>query len=245
MLRIFNILLSPRRRAGSPLCALLFFFLIIASPEAHGFGKKPVVVPPVTPPPVVIKPPVTPPTDPSEIVRARWEAKQRDGVAWSKHVFEQLPVLAPRLLANNPADIAQFCPAYSSLSATDKKNFWVYLISSMAELESGHDPAVTYTEAFADVNGKRVVSRGLLQISIESGNAYGCAFKTEAELHDPERNLDCGLRILNKWVGNDGTLAGQKGTAWQGGARYWSVLRKDPNLGKIKAWNNALRMCAN
>lgn len=204
------------------------------------------MVPPVTPPPVVVDPvEPPPPSDPSAIIRARWEAKQRDGVAWSKHVFEQIPVLAPKLLAKSPGDVTQFCPGYNELSVTDKKNFWVYLISSMAELESGHNPAVTYTEAFADANGNRVVSRGLLQISIESGNGYGCGFKTAADLHDPNKNLDCGLRILNKWVGNDGTLAGQKGTTWQGGARYWSVLRKDPNLGKIKAWNQALRMCAN
>ncbi len=242
---------SPRRRAAFTLCALLFSSLL-ATPSAHGFGKRPVVVPPTPPPvvkptqpPIVTPPPVEAPTDPSEIIRARWEAKQRDGVAWSKHVFEQIPVLAPRLLQKNPGDISQFCAGYADLNERDKKNFWVYLLSSMAELESNHNPATSYTEAFNDAQGNRVVSRGLLQLSIESGNGYGCGFKTASDLHDPLKNLNCGLRILNKWVGNDGKIAGKNGTSWQGGARYWSVLRKDPNLGKIKAWNQALRMCAN
>lgn len=216
--------------------------------QAHAFGKRPVVVPPA-PPPVVTPPPApTPdpiPADPSDVIRARWEASQRDGAAWSKHVFERLPALAPRLLAATPSDVTQFCPAYGQLNERDKKNFWVYLLSSMAELESSHKPEMSYTEAFNDAQGNRVVSRGLLQISIESGNGYGCGFKTASELHDPLKNLDCGLRILNKWVGNDGKIAGQIGATWQGGARYWAVLRRDPNLGKIKGWNQALRMCAN
>jgi len=242
MLRLINQL--PCRRAAPTLCALLFSFLL--TNQAHAFGKRPVVVPPTTPPPVVTPTPPPPeaPSDPSDIIRARWETKQRDGVAWSKHVFEQIPVLAPRLLAKTPGDMAQFCPAYDELNVRDKKNFWVYLLSSMTELESNHNPAVQYVEAFNDAKGNRVVSRGLLQISIESGNGYGCGFKTASDLHDPEKNLDCGLRILNKWVGNDGTISGYKSPSYQGGARYWSVLRKDPNLGKIKSWNQALRMCA-
>lgn len=242
MLRFIN---YPCRRAFPTLCALLFSSFL-AEP-AHAFGKKPVVVPP-KPPVTPTPPPATPdpsPTDPSEIIRGRWEASQRDGAAWSKHVFERIPALAPRLLTTLPKDIAQFCPAYKDLNERDKRNFWVHLISSMSEFESNHKPETSYTEAFYDAQGRRVVSRGLLQISIESGNGYGCGLKDANELHDPLINLDCGLRILNKWVGNDVALAGQSGSTWQGGARYWSVLRKDPALGKIKAWNAALRICGN
>ncbi len=244
MLRLINPLC---RRAAPTLCALLF---LTTPGVAHGFARKPVVPSPApkpapTPTPTPAPAPQPDPVDSSEIIRARWEAKSNDGPSWSRHVFETLPVLAPNLINKRPADIKDFCPAYDDLNARDKKNFWVYLLSSMTELESNHNPAVQYVEAFYDAKGRRVVSRGLLQISIESGNAYGCGFKTETELHDPIKNLDCGLRILNKWIGGDGRITGYSSSLgkYLGGARYWSVLRKDPNLGKIKAWNQALRMC--
>ncbi len=179
------------------------------------------------------------------MIRARWESSQRDGANWSKYVFENIATLAPNLLTKNPGGIAQFCPGYSGLSANDKRNFWVYLLSAMTELESSHNPALTYTEKFSDASGKPVVSRGLLQISIESGNSYGCGFKTETELHDPQKNLGCGLRILNKWVGKDAQLAGKDLVAgnWVGGSRYWSVLRA-PKVTTIQGWTKAQRICA-
>lgn len=228
--------LSPKRALPPMQGVLLFLTLFLLSSEpVHAFGKKPVVV---TPPSTPTEPsvPVT-----GDVIRARWEPKNRDGAAWSQHVFDVLPTLAPNLLAKTPADIANFCPAYGDLSAADKRNFWVYLLSGMTELESNHDTSVTYTENFYDNHGRRVVSRGLLQISIESGNAYGCAFQTESELHDPVRNLDCGLRILNKWIGADGRISG-KSSSWLGGARYWAVLRT-PKVSQIQGWTKALRMC--
>lgn len=219
------------------------FFVISAtltSGSAHGFGKKPVVVPPPTPPST---PPAPPPVD---VIRARWDSKQPTaGPIWSKHVYDSIPTIAPNLLAKNPGDIAQFCPAYASLSTADKKNFWVYLLSAMTELESNHNPAVTYTEKFTDNNGEFIVSRGLLQISIESANGYGCGFSNAQEIHEPLKNLTCGLRILNRFLGKDTQLAGKSLTtgSWLGGARYWAVLRA-PKVTTIQGWTKALRMCA-
>lgn len=213
--------------------ATLFFscLLLLATEQTtHAFGKKP-----VTPPPS---------DDPVEVVRARWETKNRDGAAWSQYVYDQLPVLGANILARNPADISSFCANYSRLSTADKKNFWVYMLSAMTELESAHNTNTSYTEAFNDVNGDRVISRGLLQISIESANSYGCGFTNANQLHDPKRNLACGIRILNRWIGNDGVISGQSGTSWRGGARYWSVLRKENRLAQIRGWTQALRMCA-
>lgn len=233
-----NLINNLSRPVVSPtLCVGLLTLLLSWAPEsAHAFGKKPVTAP---------KPPAqTQPTDPTDIIRARWEGQARDGVEWSKHVFNRIPAMAPNLLKKVPADIAQFCPNYASLNETDKKNFWVYLISSMAELESSFKPETAYTEAFYDQQGKRVVSRGLLQISQESANGYGCGITNANMLHDPATNLDCGLRILNKWVYNDGRLAGKSGSTWLGGARYWSVLRNATPLGKIQSWNQAQRICA-
>lgn len=245
-------------RGGSSsklLAALLLSIATLSSGPAHAFGRKPVQPPAASPTPkptpsptpTPIPTPVpsaspSPQPQPVDVIRARWEPKNRDGAEWSKHVYEALPVLAPKLLAKAPADVATFCPAYSKLSEGDRRNFWVYLLSGMTEFESGHNPAVTYKENFKDAKGNYVISRGLLQISIESGNAYGCGFKTEQEIHDPIKNLDCGLKILNRWIGSDGVISGHS-TSWLGGARYWSVLRA-PKVSEIQGFTKALRMCA-
>lgn len=221
------LILKNKRPSFLATLAAAALLLVASEQSAMAFGKKP----------------VTPPSDPGLEVRARWESKNRDGAAWSQYVYNQLPVLGASILARNPADITTFCANYGNLNTYDKKNFWVYMLSAMSELESGQDPTQSYTEAFNDANGNRVVSRGLLQISIESANSYGCGFTAASQLHDPQRNLACGLRILNRWIGSDGVVSGKSGTAWRGGARYWAVLRKEANLAKITGWTQALRIC--
>jgi hypothetical protein len=204
--------------------------LLSSESSALAFGKKP----------------VSPPSEeePVEVIRARWETKNRDGAAWSQYVYDQLPVLGANILAKNPADIASFCPNYANLSTGDKKNFWVYMLSSMSERESAQNPNSTYTESFNDAKGNPVISTGLLQISLESANSYGCGFTSQNQLTDPERNLACGIRILNRWIGNDGVVTGRSGTAWRGGARYWSTLRStSSSLAVIQSWTQALRIC--
>lgn len=218
--------------SGILLCLFLF-----SAEGAWGFGSKPANPNPPSPPPPVVPDP-TP-----EVIRARWEASQRDGAKWSQYVFQQVPVLGKDLLARAPADIASFCPGYSDLNTADKKNFWVYFLSAMTQLESGHRPEVSFQEAFNDSQGNPVISRGLLQISIESGNAYGCGFRNEQEVHDPYKNLDCGLRILNRWIGRDGVISGGGSGAWRGGARYWAVLRKESHLVNIRSWVKAQAIC--
>jgi len=159
-------------------------------------------------------------------------------------VYQQLPILGADLLAKNPKDVAAYCANYENLSLADRKNVWVYFLSAMTELESSHKPETRFTEAFDDAQGNKVISRGLLQLSIESGNGYGCGLKNAEELHDPLVNLNCGLRILNRWIGRDGVISGKEGTAWRGGARYWAVLRHEKHLVRIKEWTQAQRLCA-
>jgi hypothetical protein len=237
MLIFLNNTISYLQRAlASPptLGALLFLCATLSSEPAHAFGKKPVVVPPPSTP--------TEPSAPRDVIRARWETKARDGVAWSVHVYDALPALAPHLLSSAPADVADFCPGYAELSSSDRKNFWVYLLSSVAQLESDFDPTSIYTENFRDAKGNLVQSVGLLQLSLGDAAPYGCSFRTTADIEDPIQNLDCGMRILNKLVGQNHRLAGKSGSAWQGGARYWSTLRS-PKVSTIQGWTRALPMC--
>lgn len=155
-------------------------------------------------------------------VAARWDGKHPDAAKWSDHLYKA--ILSSELVNLKPGDISDFCPSYP----TDKDaraRFWVALISAMAEKESSHKPETQYKESFKDQHGNYVISRGLLQLSIESARGYKCVLDNAQDLHDPYKNLDCGLKILTRWVSKDGFIA-RKTSGWRGGARYWSVLRK-------------------
>lgn len=140
-----------------------------------------------------------------------------------------------------PSDIETFCPRFKELTRLEQRMFWIYLFSAMTEKESSFRPATFYQENFKDLDGNFIISRGLLQLSIESSNGYGCNLDSAQELHDPETNLNCGMRIFTRHLKKDGVISGQRGSTWLGGARYWAVLRT--NVGKIKAWTVALPLC--
>lgn len=174
-----------------------------------------------------------------------WEAKVSDGKEWTAHVNKALDSLGQTLLDVVPADRSLFCPKYANLSYAQRKQYWAFILSAMVRFESNFKTETSYTEGFDDSNGNAVVSRGLLQISIESGNAYGCGFKTTKDLHDPYQNLSCGIRILDRWVGRDGRIAGKVDSQWRGGARYWSVLRAGDKTSyqSILKWSQELSFC--
>ena len=178
-----------------------------------------------TPAPVATPKPATPTPTPSTVTRPLWEAKVSDGKNWTAHVMNKLDTLGIDMLSVLPADYATYCPKYSGFTYTQRKEFWAYLMSAMVKYESNFNTNSLYQESFSDGGGRPVISRGLLQISIESANGYECAFRNAQELHDPYLNLSCGIRILNRWVGRDVRIAGKVNNAWKGGARYWSVLR--------------------
>lgn len=253
---------------GKPTKNILLFVLIISSgctasmdiqklgegnfsSQMPGEPLPPTTPPLVTPPPVTtpppVKPPVTtpPPTSPAKDAVPLWEAKTSQGKEWTTHVMNKLDSLGTDLLDVIPADANLFCPKYSRLSYSERKQYWAYMLSSMVRFESNFNTNSSYEEGFNDSKGQPVISRGLLQISIESGNAYGCGFKTSKDLHDPYQNLSCGIRILNRWVGRDGRIAGKVSSQWRGGARYWSVLREGDKTSykSIVSWSQNLSFC--
>lgn len=136
---------------------------------------------------------------------------------WTRELMHA--IRAEGLTALRPSDAAQF--------AMDPKNetHWAKILVEMAKYESNFKPLQTYAEAFADAQGRRVVSTGLFQISIESSNARGCGFKSQDELLDPRLNIKCAVKIFAYWVKRDGRIAGIGPSQWRGGARYWAVLR--------------------
>lgn len=183
----------------------------------------------------------TPPVAQTEIA-GNWKKPE-----WSAMVGAALDKYGAGILSAKPNDAAEYCPNFAKLNTQQKREFYIYLVSCMAEFESSFNPKATYTEKFADRNGVRVVSRGLLQISQESanGSSYKCGITDAQQLHDPKTNLTCGVKILARWIPSDayiGHTTSEKDHL--GGGRYWSVLRGiSPSQAKIKAKTKAYHLC--
>lgn len=178
---------------------------------------------------------------------------------WTAHTANAVDEFGSGLIESSPTDIAGFCPNYETLNDDAKRAFWVSLISAMARPESNFNPDVSFNEYdnckypgckddFTTRDGRKVVSRGLLQLSQESANGYqrfGCSIAIEDEeaLHDPETNLRCGVVILSRWVSRDGLIA-KDTTPYRGGARYWSVLRRPAKISGIQGFTANTSYCA-
>lgn len=160
------------------------------------------------------------------LIPMNWDGKHKDYKDWTAYSYDAVTEFGKDMLASNPIDIKTFCPNYRSLGEENKKMFWVHLLSSMTEFESGFKPETKFQEGFKDNNGDYIISRGLLQLSIESARGYKCNLIDATDLHSAQKNLECGVRIMNRWLKEDGRIAGQVDGKWRGGARYWAVLRK-------------------
>jgi hypothetical protein len=203
--------------------------------------------------------PTSPPSTPSAptAIVADWDGVA-DGAAWTQITLSELRGAGQGLLTTEPADIDAFCPSYRTLDTDQRAAFWVALISGMTRFESTFDPKVRFSEfdncqtdacrqSMLTADSRKVVSRGLLQLSQESANAYrGCSVPVDREesLHDPALNLHCGVVILTRLVTRDGVISRQDGS-WKGGAAYWSVLRPSRNdsLAKIQRFTAATPAC--
>lgn len=173
-----------------------------------------------------------------------WLAANPDSQSWEASVTSAIDEYGSSLLSSTPDDIADWCPTYGQHSDEERKAFWSYLMSSLMRYESNYDPSVTYTEPFNDASGNRVVSRGPLQLSIESANGYGCGISDPRELHDPQTNLSCSVRIMNRWIERDSVIQSRTATGnWRGLARYWSPFRRSSQRSAMQAQVRASSYC--
>ncbi len=91
--------------------------------------------------------------------------------------------------------------------------------------------------------GTPISSRGLLQISRESANGYGCNIKDAKELHQPGVNIACAVRIFNRWIVKDKMISGRVKGKWKGAARYFSPFRDDRKLQSLRGKSKQLAIC--
>ncbi|MBB1487614.1 hypothetical protein [Oceanospirillum sediminis] len=179
---------------------------------------------------------------------SNWQGYDNPGQLKS-YTEEALQKHGRDLLKTVPDDIEMYCPAYADATRWERMQFWNRFISSLSYFESNHKNQVWYQERFNDAQGRPVISRGLLQISIESGNGYQCGLTNPQQLHDPKTNISCGVRILNRWVGQrDKVVSGNTGWlffsgSWLGAARYWSPFRDEGKKQRIALATRDLPYC--
>ena len=186
---------------------------------------------PVTPPqPAAVK--TAPPTPMAE-QNAELVDDETWDPDWDKTIEEALP---PELLSSKAAkDVKTFCPRFNALSPADKRSFWAYFFQALAGAEAGlrstadvrhSEPEVAVVD---NVSHRMVRSEGLLQLTYEDSNRYGCDFDWDIDKglpeHDPgktilqpKNNLTCGVKILtNQLVDKRKPLLTR--------SSYWSTLR--------------------
>lgn len=185
-----------------------------------------------SPRPAPAKPVLGPVAGPQTVLHSDWPKSD-----WDAFTVKALRELGGDLLAAHPKDANDWVKG----QAYDPVQLYLMLLSALAKFESAYDPGCTYTEKFADAHGHFVVSRGLLQISIESANGnYGAGLTDAHELQDPETNIRVGVRIARKLILQDGVISGGAEGSWKGMARYWSQFRKPERLAYMQARTKAV-----
>jgi hypothetical protein len=177
-----------------------------AKQEAHAAS-----CPPAQPQALATKPAPATPIDAKKVELGgdTWDPQ------WDVIVEKALP--AEMLSSQVPRDVRRFCPRFYVMSEVDKRAFWAYFFQALAGAEAGLDPKtrIRHTEPEVavrdDVTGRMVRSEGLLQLTYEDQERYGCDFNWEADrtlppkdpaktILQPKNNLECGVKILTKQI---------------------------------------------
>lgn len=162
------------------------------------------------PAPAVKQAPATPIAEKKvELGGATWDPQ------WDLFVERSLP---PDLLSATAARaVRSYCPRFVSEPEADKRAFWAYVFQALAGAEAGLDPTTSVRHLQAAVNRQDTVSHrpvrqeGLLQLTYQDAERYGCEFnwKQDRKLGEndpgktilqPERNLACGLSIMENQI---------------------------------------------
>lgn len=147
---------------------------------------------------------------PSNLILA-W-ANEPKGVEWTSFLDEAMKSLPDDGPIKTPCKKLALKPCAKQL------------LSIIAKRESNFKPETSYNET-GHLQG--VVSRGLFQISKDSANqsAYGCNIANAKDLHDPQTNIKCAVKILSYQAKKTGSLV-------DGCAKYWSVCRSKNGISK-------------
>lgn len=185
--------------------------------------------------PRLVKPKEKPaPPTPMALQKAELGDDETWDPAWDKVVEDALPT--ELLFSSKVAkDVQPFCPRYRRMSEPDRRVYWAYFFQALAGAEAGlratadvqhSEPEVAVKDS---VTHRMVRSEGLMQVTYQDADRYGCDFDWEADKNlpahspektilQPENNLQCGVKILTYQL-----LDKQKPLVTH--SSYWSTLR--------------------
>ena len=159
-----------------------------------------------------------------------WDAKS-GSEGWTAEalvaVAEQDDVLATRV----PGDIAAWCPGYETATLTERRAFWVAMMSAVSRHESG------WNEGIAGGGGRYI---GLMQISPKTAAHVGCDARSAGALKDGGDNLACAVEIFAGQVARDGVVVGSGN---RGMGRDWMPFRKAKARAEMASWVSAQPYC--
>ncbi|MEM6483228.1 MAG: transglycosylase SLT domain-containing protein, partial [Pseudomonadota bacterium] len=166
---------------------------------------------------------------PETLPRTRWE-HVRGSEIWTIGTLTALTSHGRALPEMVPADIDEWCPAYSEAEPAQRKEFWVGFLSTLTKHESTHRPTAVGGE------GRWF---GLAQISPATARLYGCEARSGAALKDPVSNLSCAVRIMSKTVPRDGVVS----RGMRGVAADWGPLHSARKRDDMMAWVQEQQYC--
>lgn len=134
---------------------------------------------------------------------------------WDALVEQSLP--ADMLSAKAARAVRSYCPQFAEESDADKRQFWAYVFQALAGAEAGLNPTSDVHHLQSAVNKTDPVTRlptrqeGLLQLTYQDSERYGCDFDWESDRHlpgkdpertilQPEKNLGCGVKIMENQI---------------------------------------------
>jgi len=165
----------------------------------------------------------------SEIPVARWDFRP-EGRQWTEVSVAALASHGRPLIDIVPGDIDAWCPGYTTANETERKAFWVGLLSALAKHES------TWRPEAAGGGGKWF---GLLQIAPATARGYGCQAQTAEALKDGAANLSCAIRIMAVTVPRDGVVAARG----RGVAADWGPFHQSSKREEMRTWVRSQPYC--
>lgn len=130
-------------------------------------------------------------------------------------------------------DIHQYCPTYSIMKPTDKANFWVLVLNSMAHFENSCK--ISNAVPAQGPNGQLV---GMLQLHSQKEGAYvprGSDCRN-GDGKTAEGSFRCAMIMLNSQIRTKNALFARKS--------YWDVLRPQAESRRVPVIVSAIKKYA-
>ncbi|MEL6681766.1 MAG: transglycosylase SLT domain-containing protein [Pseudomonadota bacterium] len=165
--------------------------------------------------------------------RARWDFKEA-GPLWTRAAMSAVATHGAVLTQIVPRDIETWCPAYTAASETERRAFWVGMMSALSKHESTYNPRAV---------GGGDLWYGLLQIYPDTARRYDCRARSGEALKNAADNLSCAARIMAVTVARDRAVAMHDGR-WRGVAADWGPMTNRGKINDMAAWTRAQSYCA-